>query len=90
MERVYLNDVIFTYQEYIPYNILRAMMYAPAEVYSGPSEASRMDLFAKIVNGFKLKLPIIFAKKSSVWRGAEYSSDQFKCKQLIKCFVIHD
>ena len=47
MERVYLNDVIFTYQEYIPYNILRAMMYAPAEVYSGPSEASRMDLFCE-------------------------------------------
>ena len=59
-------------------------------VYSGPSEASRMDLYAKIVNSFKLKLPIIFAKKSSVWRRAEYSSDQFKCKQLIKCFVIHD
>ena len=55
MERVYLNDVIFTYQEYIHYNILRAMMYAPAEVYSRPSEASRMDLFAKIVNGFKVK-----------------------------------
>ena len=55
MERVYLNDVIFTYQEYIHYNILRAMMYAPAEAYSRPSEASRMDLFAKIVNGFKLK-----------------------------------
>ena len=35
-------------------------------VYSGPSEASRMDLYAKIVNSFKLKLPIIFAKKSSV------------------------
>ena len=87
---MYLNDVIFTYQEDIPYNILRAIMYAPAEVHSGPSEASRMSLFAKIVNGFKLKLPIIFTKKSSVWRGAEYSSDQFKCKQLIKCFVIHD
>ena len=90
MERAYLNDVIFTYQEYIPYNILRAMMYAPAEVHSGPSEASGMDLFVKIANGFKLKLPIIFAKKSIVWRGAEYSSEQFKCKQLIKCFMIHD
>ena len=90
MERVYLNDVIFTCQEYIPHNILGAMMYAPAEVYSGSSEASRMDLSAKIANGFKLKLPIIFAKKSSVWRSAEYPSDQFKCKQLIKCFVIHD
>ena len=46
MERVYLNDVIFTYQEYIPYNILRAMMYAPAEVYSGTSEATS-ELFCE-------------------------------------------
>ena len=46
MERVYLNDVIFTYQEYIPYNILRAMMHAPAEVYSGTSEATS-ELFCE-------------------------------------------
>ena len=63
MDRVDLNDVIFTYQEDIPYKILRIMMYAPAEVHSGPSEASRMDLFTKIVNAFKLKLSIIFEKK---------------------------
>ena len=63
MERVDLNDVIFTYQEDIPYKTLRAMMYAPAEVHSEPSEASRMDLFTKIVNAFKLKLSIIFEKK---------------------------
>ena len=63
MERVDLNDVIFTYQEDIPYKTLRAMMYAPAEVHSEPSEASRMDLFTTIVNTFKLKLSIIFEKK---------------------------
>ena len=49
-----------------------------------------VNYFAKIVNGFKLKLAIIFAKKSNILRNAEYSSDQFKCKQLIKCFMIHD
>ena len=63
MERVDLNDFIFTYQEDIPYKILRTMSYSPAEVHSGPSEASRMDLFTKIVNAFKLKLPVIFEKK---------------------------
>ena len=63
MQRVDLNDVIFTYQEDIAYQILRTMMYSPAEVHSGPSEASRMDLFMKIVNAFKLKLPITFEKK---------------------------
>ena len=63
MDRVDLNDVIFTYQEDILYKILRIMMYAPAEVHSGPSEASRMDLCTKIVNAFKLKLSIIFEKK---------------------------
>ena len=63
MERVDLNDVIFTYQEDNPYKILRTMMYSRAEVHSGPSAASRMDLFTKIVNTFKLKLPIIFEKK---------------------------
>ena len=89
MERVDLN-VIFTYQEGIPYKVLRTMMYSPAEVHSGPSQASRMDLFTKIVHAFKLKLPIIFEKNSSVWRGAEYAYDQFKCKQLIKCFAIHE
>ena len=66
MERVDLNDVIFTYQEDIPYKILRTMMYSPAEVHSGPSEASRMDLFTKIV---KLKLPIIFEKKFLCLKG---------------------
>ena len=60
---MYLNDVIFTYQEDIPYNILRAMMYAPAEVHSGPSEASRMSLFAKIVNGFQTLT--VFAQSSA-------------------------
>ena len=48
MERVDLNDVIFTYQEDIPYKILRTMMYSPAEVHSEPSETSRLDLFTKI------------------------------------------
>ena len=63
MESVDLNDFIFTYQEDIPYKILRTMSYSPAEVRSGPSEASRMDLSTKIVNAFKLKLPVIFEKK---------------------------
>ena len=69
MERVDLNDAIFTDQEDIPYKILRTMMYSPAEVHSGPSEASRMDLFTKIVNAFKLKLPIIFEKKFLCLKG---------------------
>ena len=69
MERVDLNDVIFIYQEDIPYKILRTMMYSPGEVHSAPSEASRMDLFTKIVNAFKLKLPIIFEKKFLCLKG---------------------
>ena len=49
----------------------------------GPVEHLKMDLFARTANGFKLKLPFICAKECSLWGGTKYSSDQFKCKQLI-------
>ena len=38
------------------------MLYPHPEAHSGPSQASKMDIFVKIVNVFKLKLPIIFAE----------------------------
>ena len=38
------------------------MLHPHPEAHSGPSQASKMDIFVKIVNEFKLKLPIIFAE----------------------------
>ena len=38
------------------------MLYPHPEAHSGPSQASKIDIFVKIVNLFKLKLPIIFAE----------------------------
>ena len=38
------------------------MLYPPAEAHSGPSQASQMECFAKIVEVFKLALLTIFKK----------------------------
>ena len=51
----------------------------------GPVKHLKMDLFEQLtVNGFKLKFPFICAKECNVWRGAKYSSDQFKWKKLFR------
>ena len=45
-----------------------------AEAYAEPWQAFKMNLFAKIVNGWK---PLTFFAKSSnldVWQGSEYAS----------------
>ena len=51
----------------------------PAEPHSGPSQASKMDLFLRIVGSFELRLLTAFAKSSIVdtWRDPEYNSDLF-------------
>ena len=44
-----------------------------ADVYSGPCQTSKMELFAKIVNSF---LPLTIFKKRFVldgWQGSEYA-----------------
>ena len=48
-----------------------------AKKYSEPCQTSKMECFAKIVNG--LKLLIIFAKRSvlDVWQGSKYTSTVF-------------
>ena len=48
------------------------------EAYSEPSQTSKMDSFAKIVNG--VQPLIIFAKHSilDVWQGSEYASEVFR------------
>ena len=38
------------------------MLYPHPEAHSGPNQASKTDIFVKLVNVFKLKLPIIFAE----------------------------
>ena len=53
-------------ERYNSIRILRAVLYPPAEVLFGPSQASKMDIFARTVNFFKLTLPTIFAKSSVV------------------------
>ena len=51
-----LTDLIFPcYQRDIPAWILKAVLNPPAEAHSGPSQTSQMQLFASIVNAFKLK-----------------------------------
>ena len=53
------------------------MLYPPAETHIEPSQTSRIDLFARIVKGFKLALVTIFAKIfiPDVYRGPEYAHD---------------
>ena len=41
------------------------MFYPALEAHSGPSQVSEMDLFAMLVNGFKLMLLNISGKVSS-------------------------
>ena len=50
-----------------------------AEVYSEPSRASEMELFAKTVNDLKT-LETVIAKMSTlgVWQGSEHASNFFK------------
>ena len=45
-------------------------MYQSVEARLGPSQASKINLFAKIVNGVKLIMLTTFAKStiSDVWR----------------------
>ena len=47
--------------------ILKAVLYPPVNAYSGPRQASQMELLARIVvNVFKLMLLTIFSKNSTV------------------------
>ena len=39
-------------------------MYIPGEAHGGPSQASKVDLFARIANGFKLDF--LFSRKDSL------------------------
>ena len=48
------------------------MFYPGAEANSGPIQATKMDLFAIIVNEFKLTL--LAFPTEDVWRGVEYTS----------------
>ena len=73
------NDAIFTCcQVNISAWVLKPLLYLLVGIYSGPSQAFKMDF---IINsyGFKLMLLIIFGKSLivDVWRGPEYASDLF-------------
>ena len=67
------------YQDDISIWILRTQLYPPAEAHSRPSQASKMELFAIIINNFKLLQLTIFAKYSiaDVWWGPQYTSGLF-------------
>ena len=45
-------------------------MYQPAEIGTGPNQTSKINLFERTVNAFKLNLLAIFAKSTimDVWR----------------------
>ena len=40
------------------------MLYTPVDAHFGPSQASKMDLFTRIVNGFNWTFFTIFAGSS--------------------------
>ena len=57
-------------------HLTQKLLLSGIGAYSKPSQKSRMEFFAKIVNRWKLLT--IFAKRSSnldVWLGSEYASD---------------
>ena len=63
MERVDWNVAIFTCcQGDISVRILRTMQYPGAAAHTGLSQTYKMDVFARTVNSFKLKLLTVFAK----------------------------
>ena len=66
MEMVDSNDFIFTSFQSLPIfvGILRAVMYQSEQAHSGPSQTFKINLFARIVNVFKLTLLTIFAKST--------------------------
>ena len=66
MEMVDSNDSIFTSFQSLSIfvGILRAVMYQSEQVHSGPSQTFKINLFARIVNVFKLTLLTIFAKST--------------------------
>ena len=68
------------------------VVYLPEGVHSACSQECKMDLFARLVNVFKLTLLSIFPKCyiTDVRRDPEYAPDLAKCRQLTKCFTISD
>ena len=64
MEIVDKNDSIFTRLPslHISVWILRTVMHPSAEARTGPSQATNINLFARIVNLFKLTLWTVFLK----------------------------
>ena len=73
MERV---DLYLLLGRYIRLN-LGTMLHLSAEAHSGHSQAQKINLFARIVNSFILKLLTICVKRFivDVFRGPEYVSD---------------
>ena len=60
-----LIRVIYLLQRrYFRLNFINYWMYIPAEAHGGPSQASKVDLFARIANGFKLDF--LFSRKDSL------------------------
>ena len=59
------------------------------QAHSGPSQTSKVNLFARTVSSFKLTLLYISVKASipDVWGGPEYASGLFWRRQLIKCLT---
>ena len=72
IETVEWNHFIFTCLPFIQISvwILRAVMHQSPKAHLGPSQASKINLFARIVNVFKLTLLTIFVKSTimDVWR----------------------
>ena len=62
--------------------ILTTFSYPPVDPHFGPSQATKMDLFTRLINGFKLTFSTMFARSSivDIWRGPEF----------IKCFKIYE
>ena len=69
-----LTDLNYKRREFIKMMSLLTVLHPPAEAHSGTSQGSELDLFVRLVNGFKLTLLFIFCKSFVVdaGRGPEY------------------
>ena len=65
------NSLIYSFHKFLE----KIRKCIPAEAHSEPSQLSKKEYFAKIINGWKLST--IFAKNSilDVWQGSEYAFD---------------
>ena len=69
-----LTDLNYKRREFIKMMSLLTVLHPAAEAHSGTSQGSELDLFVRLVNGFKLTFLFILCKSFVIdaGRGLEY------------------